>query len=174
MQTVVFKLRVWLANSAGLVRVPGTIVAISRLGGSALKPKILIFDRDPAITQQLFWTLCDYYDVVTANDFHAAVRRAASYEPRVAILELNAPAVLGSADTGLRILDFIKTRLPKSRVLGMTSDIFPEERKRYFVLGVDELLTKPFDPEQLLGFLRRLAPLRTLDGVESGAFKFCY
>lgn len=139
-----------------------------------LKPKILIFDKDPAITQQLFWTLCDYYDVVTANDYQTAVRRAAAYEPALAVLELNAPAVRGSADTGFRILDYLKSHLPKARVLGMTSDTFPDSKSKYRALGVDELLDKPFDTEQLLAFLRRLAPLRSLDGVESGAFRFCY
>lgn len=174
MHLAVFELQVCLANLGLVALCLGTVIAISRLGGSTLKPKILIFDKDQAITQQLFWTLCDYYDVVTANDFHAAVRRVAHHEPVVAVLDLNAPAIIGSADSGLRLLDFIKSRLPKARVLGMTSDIFPEQREKYFVLGVDQLLAKPFDTEQLLGLLRRLAPLRSLDAVESGAFKFCY
>ena len=70
-----------------------------------MKPKILIYDKDQAITQQLFWTLCDYYDVVTANDLPTALRRAASHEPTVAVVELKSPASFGSADTGWRILE---------------------------------------------------------------------
>ena len=139
-----------------------------------MKPKILIFDKDQAITQQLFWTLCDYYDVVTANDLPTALRRAATHEPVVAVLDLNSPATFGSTDTGWRILEYVKSSVPKSRILGMTSEAVPETRDKYFLFGVDELLVKPFDTEQLLGFLRRLAPLRRLDGLESGAFKFCY
>ena len=46
-----------------------------------MKPRILIVDDDEAITQQLFWTLSDDYDVVTANDMQTAVRRATIYEP---------------------------------------------------------------------------------------------
>lgn len=139
-----------------------------------MKPRILIYDKDQAITQQLFWTLCDHYDVVTANDLPTALRRAASHEPIVAVLDLNSPATFGSTDTGWRILEYVKNSVPKSRILGMTSEVVQETRDKYFHFGVDELLVKPFDTEQLLGFLRRLAPLRRLDGVESGSFKFCY
>ena len=139
-----------------------------------MKPRILIYDKDQAITRQLFWTLCEEYDVVTANDLHTAMRRASAYEPAVAMLDLNAPAAPGYEDAGLRILQYVKSHFPKSRILGMTSEIFPETKKKYLNLGVDELLDKPFDTQQLLDFLRRLAPLRSLDGVESGSFTLCY
>ena len=139
-----------------------------------MKPRILIYDKDQAITRQLFWTLCDNYDVVTANDLQTAVRRVAAYEPAVAVLDLNRPASPDSEDTGLRILLYVKDHFPKSRILGMTAEIFPETRQKYLKLGVDELLEKPFDTEQLLDFMRRLAPLRSLDAIESGSFTLCY
>ena len=139
-----------------------------------MKPRILIYDKDQAITRQLFWTLCEDYDVVTANDLHTALRRVSAYEPAVAVLDLNAPAAPGYEDAGLRILQYVKSHLPKSRILGMTSEIFPEAKRKYLSLGVDELLDKPFDTQQLLDFLRRLAPLRSLDGIESGSFTLCY
>jgi CheY-like chemotaxis protein len=139
-----------------------------------LKPRILVFDTDQAITQQLFWTLCEDYDVVTSNDLPTALRRVASYQPVVALVELSADARNDSADTGLRIVDYLKCHLPRSRVLGMTSEVRPESKKKLFGHGVDELLDKPFETEQLLGLLRRLAPLRSFDSAESGASKLCY
>jgi DNA-binding response OmpR family regulator len=139
-----------------------------------LKPRILIYDRDQAITRQLFWTLCEEYDVVTANDLHTAMRRASAYEPAIAVLDLNSPAAPGYDDAGLRILQYLRSHFPKSRILGMTSEIFLDKKKKYLILGVDELLDKPFDTQQLLDFLRRLAPLRSLDGIESGSFTLRY
>ncbi len=138
-----------------------------------MKPRILIYDKDQAITRQLFWTLCDNYDVVTANDLQTAVRRAAAYEPAVAVLDLNTPAP-DSEDSGVRILQYLKSQFPKSRILGMTAEIFPESKQKYLSLGVDELIDKPFDTQQLLDFMRRLAPLRSLDALESGSFTLCY
>ena len=38
-----------------------------------MKPRILIVDDDSAITQQLYWTLCDEYDVITANDLQLSL-----------------------------------------------------------------------------------------------------
>ena len=54
-----------------------------------MKPRILIVDDDSVITQQLYWTLCEEYDVVTANDMQTAIRRATFYKPDVSILDLH-------------------------------------------------------------------------------------
>jgi DNA-binding response OmpR family regulator len=56
-----------------------------------MKPRILIVDDDSQITQQLYWTLCDEYDVVTANDMQTAIRRATFYKPDISILDLQMP-----------------------------------------------------------------------------------
>ena len=40
-----------------------------------MKRRILIVDDDSTITQQLYWTLSETYDVVTANDLPTAMRR---------------------------------------------------------------------------------------------------
>ena len=44
-----------------------------------MKPRILVVDDDEAITQQLYWTLCEEYDVVTANDMPTAIRPPAEF-----------------------------------------------------------------------------------------------
>ena len=130
-----------------------------------MKPKILIVDHDEAITQQLFWTLSDDYEVVTANDLRTAVRRATIYEPDVAILDLHFPPAVDFPDIGLRILEYIKAHLPQSKVLVMTSGRVIETQKDCSARGVDQFLAKPFDTEQLLATLRRLAPSRQLDAL---------
>lgn len=127
-----------------------------------MKPRILIVDDDEAITQQLFWTLSDDYDVVTANDMHSAVRRAMIYEPAVSILDLHLPPVVESTEVGLRILEYLKTHLPESKVLVITSSYGLDTRKACHAVGVDGFLDKPFDTEQLLSTMRRMAP-RSLD-----------
>jgi DNA-binding response OmpR family regulator len=127
-----------------------------------MKPRILIVDDDESITQQLFWTLCDEYDVVTANDMSSAVRRATIYEPAISILDLHLPPESESASIGLRILQYLKSRLPESKVLVITSAIAMDTRKACFAGGADALLDKPFDTEQLLSAMRRILP-RTVE-----------
>ena len=123
-----------------------------------MKPRILIVDDDEAITQQLFWTLSDDYDVVTANDLPSAVRRATIYEPAVSILDLHLPPEVESPEVGLRVLEYLKTHLPDSKVLVMTSASGMDTRSACYAVGADEFLDKPFDTEKLLATMRRMAP----------------
>lgn len=123
-----------------------------------MKPRILIVDDDEAITQQLFWTLSDDYDVVTANDMQSAVRRATVYEPAVSILDLHLPPELESPEVGLRVLEYLKMHLPESKVLVMTGSTAVETRHACNAVGADEFLAKPFDTEQLLATMRRMMP----------------
>jgi DNA-binding response OmpR family regulator len=129
-----------------------------------MKPRILIVDDDEAITQQLFWTLSDDYEVVTANDMQTAVRRATIYEPVLSIVDLHLPPEVDSPEVGLRILEYIKSHFPDSKVLVMSSASGIETRKACFAVGADEFLDKPFETEKLLSTMRRMAP-RSLEFV---------
>ena len=128
-----------------------------------MRPTVLIVDDDEAITQQLFWTLSEDYEVVTANDMQTAARRARIYEPDVAILDLHVPPTLDSPEVGLRILDYLKAHVPQSRVVVISSSNDIESQKACYARGADEFFDKPFDTEKLLATMRRLAPLRQLD-----------
>ncbi len=123
-----------------------------------MKPRILIVDDDDAITKQLFWTLNEEYEVVTANDMKTALRRMAIYEPAVAIVDLHMPPEMDSPEVGLRILEYIKSHFPDSKVLVMTSENSFEIRKACYAAGADEFLGKPFETEKLLSTVRRMAP----------------
>ena len=129
-----------------------------------MKPRILIVDDDEAITQQIFWTLSDDYDVVTANDLQTAVRRATIYEPVLSIVDLHLPPEVDSPEVGLRILEYIKSHLPDSKVLVMSSASGIETRNACLAVGADEFLDKPFETEKLLATMRRMAP-RSLEFV---------
>jgi len=123
-----------------------------------MKPRILIVDDDEAITQQLFWTLSDDYDVVTANDMQSAVRRATVYEPAISILDLHLPPETESPEVGLRVLEYLKMHLPESKVLVMTGATGVETRNACNAVGADAFLAKPFDTQQLLAMMRRVMP----------------
>ena len=126
------------------------------------KPKVLIIDDDVAITQQLFWTLCDEFEVMTANNLSSAIRRATIYEPEVAILDLHLPPTLDAPDTGLRILDFVKSHLPDSRVYVTSSSGSAEVRRDCMKRGADGFFDKPLDVERLLSTVRRSVLSRRL------------
>lgn len=119
-----------------------------------IKPKLLIVDDDTAIRQQLYWTLCDEYDVITASDLPSAIRHAANFEPAISILDLHMPPVLDSPEVGLRILDYLKEQCPASKVFIVSSEESIETKKACFNGGADGFLSKPLDVEQLLTTVR--------------------
>jgi CheY-like chemotaxis protein len=130
-----------------------------------MKPRLLIVDDDEVVTQQLYWTLCDDYDVITAKDMQSAVRRVTIYEPELAILDLHLPPAVNSPDVGLRILEFIKAHIPEAKVLVISASENIETQEACRAGGADGFLDKPFETEQLLAAMRRIAPQRPLDGA---------
>jgi DNA-binding response OmpR family regulator len=122
----------------------------SELGDLTMKPRILVVDDDEAITQQLYWTLADQYDVITANDMKTAIRRATFYKPDISILDLQMPPSDNTPLIGLQILEFIKGHLPNSRVLIMSSNDESEVQKACYDAGADEFFDKPFEVEDML------------------------
>ena len=128
-----------------------------------MKPRILIVDDDSHITQQLYWTLCDEYDVVTANDMQTAIRRATFYKPDISILDLQMPPDKDSPSSGLRLLEYLKGHVAQSRVLIMSSNSTAETRKACSVAGADGFFAKPFELEDMLASICRLAPVHRLE-----------
>jgi len=128
-----------------------------------MKPRILIVDDDSAITQQLYWTLCDEYDVITANDMQTAIRRATFYKPDIAILDLHMPPDKSSPASGLRLLEYIKGHLSQSRVLIMSSNSDIEVRKACYAAGADGYFAKPFELEDMLASICKLTPVHRLE-----------
>jgi DNA-binding NtrC family response regulator len=128
-----------------------------------MKPRILVVDDDAAITQQLYWTLCDEYDVVTANDIQTAIRRATFYKPDLSILDLQMPPEDDSPAMGMQLLDFIKGNLPGSKVLIMSSNDESEVQNACYAAGADEFFDKPFEVEDMLASICRLTPVRRLE-----------
>ena len=128
-----------------------------------MKPRILVVDDDAAITQQLYWTLCDEYDVVTANDIQTAIRRATFYKPDLSILDLQMPPEADSPAMGMKLLDFIKGNLPGSKVLIMSSNDESEVQNACYAAGADEFFDKPFEVEDMLASICRLTPARRLE-----------
>ena len=130
---------------------------------SVMKPRILIVDDDSQITQQLYWTLCDEYDVVTANDMQTAIRRATFYKPDISILDLQMPPEKDSPAMGLRLIEYIKGHLANSKVLIMSSNTESEVRKQCFAAGADSFFAKPFELADMLASICKLTPVHRLE-----------
>jgi len=128
-----------------------------------MKPRILVVEDDEAIARQLYWTLSGPYEVLIANDMRSAVRRAMLYEPDLSILDLHLSPTHESPEPGLRMIEYIKSHMPDSKVLVISSASGIDTQKACFAVGADEFLDKPFETERLLAVTRRIAPTRQLE-----------
>ncbi|HET6863445.1 MAG TPA: response regulator, partial [Pyrinomonadaceae bacterium] len=128
-----------------------------------MKSKILVVDDDKAITQQLYWSLCNEYDVITANDMQTAIRRAMFYKPDVSILDLQMPPEEDTPAVGMRLLEYLKGNLPDSKVLIMSSNNDQGVQRACYAAGADEFFDKPFEVEHMLASICRLMPVHRLE-----------
>ena len=127
-----------------------------------MKRRILIVDDDSTITQQLYWTLCEQYDVVTANDLPTAMRRATFYKPDISILDLQMPPEK-DISAGMSLLEFLKDHLSHSKVLIMSSNSTAEVQKSCIDAGADGFFAKPFAIEDMLASICRMMPVHPLE-----------
>jgi len=127
-----------------------------------MKRRILIVDDDSTITQQLYWTLCEEYDVVTANDLPTAIRRATFYKPDISILDLQMPPDKDTS-AGMRLLEYLKGHFSHSKVLIMSSNSTAEVRSACLNADADGFFAKPFAIEDMLASICRLMPMHRLE-----------
>ena len=113
--------------------------------------KILVADDDVQILRALRITLSAYgYDVVTAADGAAAVRKAVETHPDLIVLDLGMPRL-----SGMEVIEAVRgwSRAPILVISGRTDSA---DKVRALDLGADDYVTKPFSTEELMARIRAL------------------
>jgi CheY-like chemotaxis protein len=127
--------------------------------GDGAKERILIIDDDPVIARllQINFRL-EGFDVDAASGGEEAYRRVAERVPDLVILDVMMPGIDGFE---------VCRRLKEMPALQDVPFIFlsaraqDEDRTRGYALGVEEYVTKPFDPSHLVEIVRRALARRT-------------
>ncbi len=118
-------------------------------------PRVLVVDDDDVIRQLICVNLeLEGFEVLTACDGEEAIARARASHPDVVTLDIMMPRLDGweaaerlrsdPATAGVRVC-LISARAQQA-------DLRRGER-----IGVDAYITKPFDPDELVAVVRRLA-----------------
>ncbi|MES2545036.1 MAG: response regulator [Bacteroidota bacterium] len=120
--------------------------------------KILLIEDDTIITKILVFLLRkEGFEIHTANDGNQGIEKIKEIIPDLIITDIKLPY-----KSGLEITAFSKFHYPKIPVI-VVSVLGKEDRTvaEAYELGVDKLIAKPFNPEELIatikGFLQCIA-----------------
>jgi DNA-binding response OmpR family regulator len=117
-------------------------------------PRILIVDDDPVIVRllQINFRL-EGYEVRAAFRGEDALEAVRQQTPDVVVLDVMMPGVDGWEVCRRLKADPAMEHVPVIFVSARAQD---EDRERGYALGVDEYVTKPFDPSHLVEVVRRV------------------
>ncbi|TYC98379.1 response regulator transcription factor [Arthrobacter echini] len=126
--------------------------------------KVLIADDDAQILRALSITFTAYdYDVVTAKDGAAALRRAAEHHPDIVLLDLGMPRL-----SGIDVIHGLRgwSSVPILVISGRMDSI---DKVQALDAGADDYVTKPFLTDELFARVRALTRRRLPAQEEAGA-----
>jgi len=125
------------------------------MGDAAAGTRVLVVDDDDVIRQLIGVNLeLEGFQVFTAVDGVDALERVRECDPVVVTLDIMMPRMDGW-DAAARLRDDPATAHVKVVLLSARAQ--EADIKRGTRLGVDAYLTRPFDPEELVAVVRRLA-----------------
>jgi len=122
-------------------------------------PKILVVDDEPDALEVLEFNLKNAgYEVSTADDGEAALKKARQLLPDLILLDLMLPEVDGLEVCKLLRRDPATSGIPIIMVTAKAAEI---DRVVGLELGADDYVTKPFSPRELVLRVRNLLRRRT-------------
>lgn len=112
--------------------------------------KVLVVDDERGVRESIRILLKDSYDVSLAISGADAIAKLPEVQPDIVLLDLR----LGDMH-GTDVLQKIKTQDPNVEVILVTAYASIDTARKAIRLGAFDYLTKPFDPRELEGIVRR-------------------
>tara|TARA_B100000929_G_scaffold287172_2_gene273420 strand:- start:24 stop:398 length:375 start_codon:yes stop_codon:yes gene_type:complete len=107
--------------------------------------RILIIEDNPMIVKSLQFKLNrDGYDVVTAEDGREAMKILTEQSFDLILTDLMLPFI-----TGNQLIKYVKENLPGVPIIVLSTSKQENIIMDAFNLGVDDFITKPFNPNEL-------------------------
>jgi DNA-binding response OmpR family regulator len=131
-----------------------------------IKRKILVVDDEPDAVELIEFNLKNAgYDVVTAEDGTAALRKARATRPDLIVLDLMLPEI-----DGLEVCRTLRTDPNTARIpiIMLTAKAEEIDRVLGLELGANDYVTKPFSPRELVLRVKNLLKLSETPEVDRG------
>jgi two-component system nitrogen regulation response regulator GlnG len=134
------------------------------------KPRLLLVDDDPLISESLAFALASDYEVVRAGDRASAVERLREgLAPDIALIDLGLPPVPQLPNEGFKLIGDLLAHAPKARILVLTGQNEDSNARRARALGAADLVPKPCEPDVLRTLLARALRATSLDRRDDDA-----
>src|SRR4029078_3221385 len=124
---------------------------------SASRPRLLVVDDDPLITDTLAYALGGDYDVITAASRHVAVARLPPFAaaPPLALVDLGLPPSPHTPDEGFQLVADLLAHSPGMKIFVLSGQNDAANARHARALGAWEFVAKPSDPALLRRLLSR-------------------
>ena len=127
------------------------------------KPRLLIVDDDPGISNQLKWGLTKDYQVFNASDPETAIKVFEKEIPPVVTLDLGLPPKPDDGEIGLQLLKTILKRNPMAKVIIISGNTEKENALKAIQMGAYDFYYKPIDIDEIKVILNRAFHIQGLE-----------
>ncbi|MGA1826412.1 MAG: PEP-CTERM-box response regulator transcription factor [bacterium] len=126
------------------------------------KPRLLIVDDDPGISNQLKWGLSKDYQVFNASDPETAIKVFEKEMPLVVTLDLGLPPKPDDGEIGLQLLETILKHNPMTKVIIISGNTEKENALKAVQMGAYDFYYKPIDIDEIKVILKRAFHIQSL------------
>ncbi len=148
-----------ITDSSGAAALRGGSVT----GVNALPVRVLVVEDDEVIRELIRLNLeLEGFEVFTAMDGQDCLDRVGHVDPDVITMDVMMPRL-----DGWSTVERLRSDGYDRRIVMVTARAQADDRRRGERIGVDDYLTKPFDPDELVDLIRAL--LGEGDGGIGGA-----
>ena len=126
-----------------------------------MKPRLLLVDDDPLISDSLAYALARDFDITCAADRGGAIARVreAVSPPDYALVDLGLPPSPHLPNEGFRLIADLLVQAPDMRIVVLTGQNEEANARRARALGATDFVAKPCDPADLRAALARAGSL---------------
>jgi DNA-binding NtrC family response regulator len=135
------------------------------------KPRLLIVDDDPLITDTLAYALGKDFEVLVSDSRSHAVSllRQLDAPPQLALVDLGLPPTPHRPDEGFQLIGDLLAHSPAIKILVLSGQADAANARHARALGAAEFVTKPADPANLKRILEHALQFRTAEISGSNA-----
>lgn len=115
------------------------------------KIKVLLVDDNDfnqMVAQDTLESMFDEIEVITAENGQVAVDQLKAHTPDVVLMDINMPVMDGHEAT-LQIRQHLDAPLKDTPIIAMTANAEKFEIDKCYTSGMNDYISKPFDPDQL-------------------------